>query len=93
VRRRRFDHLAVELSVEVGRAVPRWALWTALHDQGQDPEDLSAPAAVAFCDGPLDAFLRDQGLTLGPRRTRRLRRRVARYDPRHPPPEEIFACF
>lgn len=93
MRRRRFDHLAVELSVEVGRAVPRFALWNALHDHGLDPEDLSAPAALAFFDGPLDAFLRDHGLRLGPRRARRLRRRVARYDPRHPSPEELFARF
>lgn len=91
MRRRRFDHLAVELSVEVGRAVPRWALWNAMHEQGLDPEDLSAPAALAFCDGPLDAFLRDQGLRLGRRHARRLRRRVARYDPSHPSPEELFA--
>jgi hypothetical protein len=93
VRRRRFDHLAVELSVEVGRAVPRWALWTALRDHGHDPEELSADAAVSFCDGALQGFLHTQGMTLQPRRARRLRRRVARYDPRHPAPEEIFARF
>jgi hypothetical protein len=93
VRRRRFDHLALELSVEVGRAVPRWALWSALHDHGQDPEDLSTQGALAFCDGPLHAFLHAQGLSLEARRARRLRRRLARYDPRHPAPEEIFARF
>ena len=93
MRRRRFDHLAVELSVEVGAAIPRWALWTALRELGHDPEQLSAEAALAFCDGPLQRFLHVQGLRLPPRGARRLRRRVTRYDPRHPTPEEIFARF
>ena len=91
MRRRRFDHLAIELSLAVDRAVPRFALWTALHEGGADPEQLSRDAALAFCDAPLDRFLAGLGLALPAPARRRLRRRVARFDPRHPAPEEIFA--
>lgn len=91
MRRRRFDHLVTELSVEAGRRVPRFALWTALRDCGHDPEILSRAAVLSFCDGPLQEFLRFHGLRLAARPARRLRRRVARFDPRYPAPEEIFA--
>ena len=93
MRRRRFDHLVTELSVEVGAPVPRFALWHALHEQGHDPERLSRDAVLAFCDGPLQRFLGGLGLVLPHARTRRLRRRVARFDPRYPAPEEVFARF
>jgi hypothetical protein len=82
-----------ELSLELDRVVPRYALWTALREYGHDPEFLSRDAALAFCDGPLDRFLGELGLALGARRTRRLRRRVARFDPLYPAPEEVFARF
>lgn len=91
MRRRRFDHLLVELSLALDRAVPRWELWTALCEAGADPEHLSRRAAVAFCEEPLGSFLASHGLALPERRARRLRRRVARYDPSVPTPEEIFA--
>jgi hypothetical protein len=91
VRRRRFDHLVNELSVEVGRAVPRFALWTAFGDAGLAPEGISRDAILAFFDGPLDRFLRAHGMAITERAERRLRRRIARYDPVYPSPEEIFA--
>ncbi len=91
MRRRRFDHLHVELSLAVDRRILRFALWTALQERGADPESLSREEVLDFCDGPLDAFLADCGLHLDERRARRLRRRLARFDPAYPAPEEVFA--
>jgi hypothetical protein len=91
VRRRRFDHLAAELSVALDRLVPRFALWHALRDAGCDPEQLGRDEALAFCDAALPRFLAGLGLALDPRAARRLRRRVERFDPRYPAPEEVFA--
>ena len=91
MRRRRFDHLVTELSVAVGHALPRYDLWLALRGCGHDPEALTRHAVLAFCDGPLRSFLRSHGLALEPRSARRLRKRLAGFDPRHAAPEEIFA--
>jgi hypothetical protein len=93
VRRRRFDHLWAELSVELGRLVPRYPLWLALHEFGLDPERLAVQDLLRFWDGPLPAFLRAHGLFLPPRRARSLRRRVARFDPSLPTPYERFAAL
>lgn len=91
VRRRRFDRLVIELSVELGEAVPRFPLWIFVHEQGLDPERLGRDELLGLCDGPLQRFLADRGRALPPRAERRLARRLARFDPRHPAPEEIFA--
>ncbi len=93
MRRRRFDHMVNEISVEVGRQVPRFALWTALRDAGMDPESLSREGVLAFFDGHLRGFLRAHGMALAARGARRVRRRIARYDPAWPSPEEVFARF
>lgn len=89
-RRARFDHLAAEISLAVGALVPRWPLWLRLHDLGQDPEQLSADAALAFCGGPARRFLEEQGFRLSWRARRRLLRSVARFDPARPTPEQIL---
>lgn len=90
--RRTFDHFHAELSVAAGHAVPRYPLWLALADAGWDPEGLDGVDVLAFCDGPLDDFLRAHGLFLRPRRRGDLLRRIARFDPRHPTPAERFAA-
>jgi hypothetical protein len=89
--RSRFDHLEAEVSVAVGRRIPRYALWLRLHDWGADPEALSREQALDFCDGPLHAFLVEHGFWLSPRTRRTLVRAVARFDPTRPSPEERFA--
>jgi len=89
--RRGFDRLVVELSVEVGEAVPRFPLWTFLHEEGHDPERLGRREILALLRGPLQRFLHDRGLALPPRGEIRLHRRLGRFDPRQPAPEEIFA--
>jgi len=93
VRRRRFNHLFVELSVAVGQPVPRWELWLALQERGCDPEVLSRRAVIAFYDEQLQPWLRLHGLRLERRPRRRLRRRLERFDPRHPTPEERFLAL
>jgi hypothetical protein len=86
--RRRFEHLVAEISVSIGWRIPRYALWLRLHHQGMDPEALSRRAALAFCSGPLQLFLAEHGVLLHARDRRRLLRRVARFDPDQPTPEE-----
>lgn len=89
--RRRFDHLYQELSVELGQLAPRYALWLHISELGMEPEGLSRSQAVRFCDRYLDVFLDDHGLSLPPRRARRLARAVGVFDPLHVTPYEHMA--
>lgn len=88
--RRRFDHFFVELSVAVGHPVPRYALWLRLQELGWDPDLLSEEAVTSFCDEHVLDFLAADCLTLDAKTLRRLRRRLVRFDPRHPTPEETL---
>jgi len=89
--RRCFDHLVAEISVQVGWRIPRYALWLQLRHEGMDPEALSRSAALSFCQGPLQHFLAGYGVLLPARHRRRLLRRVERFDPDLPTPEERFS--
>ncbi len=89
--RSRFDHLAVEVSVAVGIAIPRYPLWLHLHENGADPEALSRDAAIDFCEGPLQHFLADRGFWLSLREKRQLLKRVTRFDPEQPSPADRLA--
>ncbi len=89
--RSRFDHLAVEVSVAVGIAIPRYPLWLHLHENGADPEALSRDAAIDFCEGPLQHFLADRGFRLSLREKRQLLKRVTRFDPEQPSPADRLA--
>jgi hypothetical protein len=91
--RRRFDHLALELSLAVGERIPRYRLWLHLHELGCDPEALSRGDVLAFCRGEAPRFLAAQGRLLTPRAQRRLCREVARFDPLRPTPEERLAGY
>ena len=87
--RRRFEHLATELSVALGVLVPRHALWLA-----SAPHLESARDVAAFCDAPLDEFLAPLQLAVLPHRERaRLRREVARFDPTRRTPDEILSAL
>jgi hypothetical protein len=88
VRRRCFDPLYEELSVQLGRLAPRYALWLRLREGGLDPESLTQAEALDFSRQELPGFLAEHGLALTPRASRRLVRAVARHDPRHPTPAE-----
>lgn len=92
MQRRGFEHLFAELSVTLGRAQPRYALWLAVHAVGLDPERLGRKDALTFLDVGLTPYLRSQGGGRLPRRqARRLRRSLARFDPEQPTPEEQLA--
>ena len=81
--RRRFDHLVSELSVRVGRLVPRYAPWLRFHELKLDPEWLTRGEVLGFVDRHLAAFLVQHGL--------RLRRVLERHDPLQPTPDEWLA--
>ena len=89
--RRAFDHLHAELSVGVGRVVPRYPLWLRLRELGLDPEHLGREQALGFCRDHARAFLAEFGLPLPPRAARRLEHAVLRFDPRRPTPSERIA--
>jgi hypothetical protein len=89
--RRGFDHLVAEASVAAGRLLPRYALWLRLRELGFDPERLTRDEALAFCRAGLRDFLREHCVALPEAARRRMERRVARFDPRQPTPEERLA--
>jgi len=91
VQRRRFDHLMLELSLALDRNVPRYPLWMAFKESGANPEFLTRGAVLRFCDEHMADVLAHLGLELTPRKTRRLRRIVARFDPALSTPYERMA--
>ena len=91
MRRRRFDHLILEISLALDCALPRYPLWLAFRELGANPEYLTRETALEFCDEHLGDFLAQRGLALSPRQARRLRRAVARFDPELPTPYERMA--
>lgn len=92
-RRRGFDHLVGEISVAVGRRVPRYPLWLRLRAHGFDPEQLDRASAIAFCEAPLEGFLWEYGVSLPARELQRVRRSVRQFDPDHPTPYERMAAL
>ena len=88
--RKLFNRLFVELSVAIGKRVPRYALWLELHDLGWNPESLRVTEALAFCDGPMDGFLTDREMQISKHARNRLRRELAKFDPTRPLPQEIL---
>ena len=86
--RRRFDYLVIELSVMLGVRVPRYELWLAAQEAGAAPEAWGRLEALHFCQGPLRRFLLERDMCLHRRDFLRLCRRVSRFDPTQPTPEE-----
>jgi hypothetical protein len=91
--RQLFNHLFIELSVNVGIRLPRYALWLQLHDLGCNPEALRLADALAFCDGPVDVFLADRGFSLSRRARKRLLKSLAKFDPFRPLPQDRFDAW
>ncbi len=81
VRRRCFNHLVREISAAVGQAIRRYPLWLRFHELGWNPETIGRAAAVAFCDLHLGPLLAEEGHRISPRRARRLRRALKRFQP------------
>ena len=91
MRRRRFDHLILEISLALDRNLPRYPLWLAFKEQGVDPEFLARDVVLEFCDEHLGDFLARLGYSLPRRKIRRLRRSVSRFDPAVTTPYERMA--
>jgi hypothetical protein len=91
VQRRRFDHLILEISLALNCNLPRYPLWLAFKEAGADPDYLTREVVIEFCDEHLTGFLAHLGHSLSPRKLRRLRRAVARFDPAIPTPYERMA--
>ena len=88
--RRLFDFFYIELCTAVNERVPRYGLWLEMGARGCPPERLVRESLLAFYDEHLVGFLAGRGIELTPRRARRLRRRLARFEPRHPTPYEFM---
>jgi hypothetical protein len=86
--RRYFEHLYCEICVAVERRISRYDLWLLMWDNGGDPYELTREQARSFVDHNLSALLAEQSCALSPRARNRLERRILRFDPRHPTPEE-----
>ena len=90
VSRRSFDHFHAELSVEIGKLVPRYALWLEVQEAGFEPDALKTGDTLRFIHAHLAAFLRSEGLSLSDRKSRRLNRRLRQFDPDVPTPYETM---
>jgi len=86
--RRYFEHIYVEICVAVNRRISRYDLWLRLGDGGGDPDELTCTEARHFVDHGLSAVLAEEGAAISDRARCRLERRILRFDPRHPTPEE-----
>lgn len=86
--RRYFDHVYAEICVALERRISRYDLWLGVWEAGGDPDDLTPDQARRFVDRQLPDLLREEGSPLAGRRLRRLEKRILRFDPRHPTPEE-----
>ncbi len=86
--RRYFEHLYTEICVAVDRRISRYDLWLRLWDDGGDPDELTPLQARYFVENNLSSLLAEQSCTLSGRDRNRLERRILRFDPRHPTPEE-----
>jgi hypothetical protein len=89
--KRYFDHVYSEISVAAGRRVSRYDLWLAVWSAGEDPDDLDQEQVRCFLDFELDDFLREEGLRLDGRARKRLEKRLLRFNPDAPTPEEWFS--
>lgn len=88
MQRRYFEHLYKEICVAVNRRISRYDLWLQVWDGSGDPDDLNREGAHDFVDHHLSSLLAEEGIHLGDRPRRRLERRILRFDPTHPTPEE-----
>ena len=81
----------LELSLALDRNVPRYPLWLAFKESGANPEFLTRGAVLGFFDDQLADVLEPLGFALTPRKARRLRRGIARFDPALVTPYERMA--
>jgi hypothetical protein len=88
MQRRYFEHVYTEICVAVGHRISRYDLWLLVWESGGDPDELTHPQAHHFVENNLSVILTEEGMSLSRRERRRLERRILRFDPHHPTPEE-----
>ncbi|RIK89355.1 MAG: hypothetical protein DCC71_26010 [Proteobacteria bacterium] len=93
MRRPRFDHLAEEISIRIGKLAPRHALWLRMRECGLDPDRLTRDDALAACEEIVPGVLREHGWSWSERDTRAVLRAVARHDPSVRSPAEWASGF
>lgn len=90
MQRRYFEFIHAETCLALKRRIPRYDLWLAVWDSGGDPDDLSPEQARLFVARGLRPLIAEESAPLTPRARRRLERRILRFDPRFPTPEELL---
>ncbi len=88
MQRRYFEHLYCEICVAASRRISRYDLWLLVWEGGGDPNELTRSQARYFVENNLSDLLAEEGLSLSDRARRRLEKRILRFDPHHPTPEE-----
>ena len=89
MQRRYFEFIHAEICLALARRISRYDLWLAVWDSGGDPDDLSPEQARIFVERALRPLIAEEGVPLTPRACHRLERRILRFDPRFPTPEEL----
>jgi hypothetical protein len=88
MRQRYFEHVYTEICVAVDHRISRYNLWLLVRESGGDPDELTHPQARHFVENNLSGILTEEGMSLSRRGRRQLERRILRFDPHHPTPEE-----
>lgn len=86
-----FEHVYNEICVAANRRISRYDLWLLVLEGGGDPEALTRLQVACFVANNLSGFLAEEGAVLDRRARRRLDRRILRFDPRYPTPEESLS--
>lgn len=89
--RRYFEHLYNEICVALNRRISRYDLWLRVGEGGGDPSALTRAQVRDFVENDLPTLLAEEDTTLSHHAQQRLDRRILRFDPEHPTPEEWLA--
>ncbi len=83
-----FERLCFAIELALGRPAPRWPLWLHLRESGIDPERAGAASLRPAVEQALASIRAELGSPFSPQERRRLRRALARFDPRFAPAYE-----
>lgn len=83
-----FERLCFTLELALERPTPRWQLWLRLREGGVDPDSARAASLRPAAEQAMASVRAELGSPLSPRERVRLRRALARFDPRVAPPYE-----
>jgi len=86
-----FERLCFALELALERPAPRWRLWLRLRECGIDPESATPVRLRPAAEREMASLRAEAGSPLSPRERVRLRRALARFDPRVAPAYEHAA--